>query len=219
MAFEGRIIPTLDRHQTGYSRGIGDVVQAGLTVSGVSEVHGQFRDYKALAVYMTVFVSREVARRVLSTSLDHTPYDTGELFKSAFMSDVNGEDTLFGKFTVIDENIEGTEASSIKMPNIDESWLMAGGFGSKRAYTKYVVGYRDDKAPIIHENPKGQVWRQETNSPRNGVKMDHFVLYAYNKHRDLYSAAMRTGMKGIEDFVAGRTRQPLGKPRLIKKVT
>lgn len=204
----------------------------GLSITGIQETIQNLRDWGAMAVYVTSFTSRRVAHSVKISSQRIVPYDTGELFDSAFIDTVAGaeESGLLSKFTVegIGGNVEGTVNYSAFIPTIAPNFQLPGNVGGMRTFTKYVVGYSADHAAVVHENPFSREWNQDTNSPYPDRKRDHFLLHAYNMHRDAYSGAMYQGiamtLKAIDARVSVSRRPAVapglsagtGRPRLVK---
>lgn len=220
MAFKGPIeFPSEFGSST--SSLIADAIGSGLSVTGIEETAGNFRDFSKLALFMTGLTSKKTAEAILKKALRHTPYDTGDLFDSGFVSSAG--DSPMGDFprpTVIDENIEGTVAAYAKGLAVTASFQGKSGFYGNRTFVKYVVGFTADHAVLVHENPIGMQFRQETNSPFDDTKMDHFLLLAYQAYEPRFSNAMRIAMKGVQDAVervAMRQAQKLGAPRLVKR--
>lgn len=222
MAFKGRI--DFGASDAANSARIADAISSGMSVTGLTETAGNFRDFSAMCLALTTFTSKRTAQAVLQKSLRHTPYRSGELYKSAYISSTESLGDM-PRPTVIDENIEGTVAAYAANLAVSGSFTAKSGFFGARSFVKYAVGYTAEKAVMLHENPMGNVWRQDTNSPWKDLKTDHFLLHAYRAYEYRFSNAMRLGVDKITQAIAARAAAQtavksgaVGAPRLVKRV-
>lgn len=183
---------------------------AGLTVIGGDAVSEALRTWGAMVVYTTAFISRATAESVKAASDKRVPEKTGELLDSGFVSsgasafgspDSGSSGLIGGKFSPAIGSIEGTPDYARVIPTISPTFsLKMGNFGT-RTFHKYVVGYTADHAAVVHENPHGAQFQQPptTSIGRtmkfNHPKKSHFLLDAYNEHREFYSMAMYRGIQ------------------------
>lgn len=203
-----------------------DAITSGLTVHGADDVRNNLRNWSGLSVFVTAFTCKRTAEAVFKKSQRHVPVDTAELYESGYISEVGGADAAaFSRATVIEENIEGTVAAYAKSLAVKASFTGPSGFFGKRVFTKYSVGYLAPHASIVHENPFGQVWRNDSpNREFNDPKMDHFLLNAYHMYAHRHSNAVKAGLKEIEIAIAATAAKQAralssgsGMPRLVKK--
>lgn len=206
-----------------------------LRVDGAQETVGNLNAWGSITAYLVELTSKNVAISIIRYAQRIVPFDTGELQESAFVDSVEGAEAgskLSGRTIPIGQSAEGTVEYSNLIPEISQTFSAPGNFGGHRMYTKYACGYTADHAATVHENPFNAQWNTSSKSGvknpfGDGPKRDHFLLEAYNAHKDKFSQAMKMGIEQInQQFqarVASRTKAlpglsaGTGKPRLIKK--
>lgn len=207
-----------------------------LRVDGMQETVQNLNEWGSITAYITSLTSKKVAQSIMGYSNRILPFDTGELMDSGFIDTVEGADAggkLSGRTIAASDSKEGTVEYANLIPEISTAFTVAQkGFGGSRTYTKYACGYTADHAATVHENPFNAQWNTSSKSGQknpfgDGPKRDHFLLEAYNAHKDKFSLAMKAGIEQVnaqfEARVSSRNRAlpglsaGTGKPRLIKR--
>jgi hypothetical protein len=181
-----------------------DATTAGLTVVGGADVASNFRMWAGLSVYVQGITVRRVAERIIAHSNAIMPFDTGLAQDSHFIEDEHGAQKQLNKgslpstASVIDEALVNSGAINIggmEMEGVPGTTMMRGG----RTVTRYAIGYdvaKCDYVSVIHENPFGQVWRNN--------RRDHFLLEAYSYHNQDLKTAYFGALKVVEKVVGDR---------------
>lgn len=206
-----------------------------LRVDGMQETVENLNEWGSITVYLVELTSKNVATSIMQYSNRIVPFDTSELQSSGFIDSVAGAEAggkLTGRTVPVGGSKEGTVEYANLIPEITPSFQAPGGLGRMRAYTKYACGYTADHAATVHENPHNAQWNPSSKSGvknpfGDGPKRDHFLLEAYNAHKDKFSAAMKAGIEQSNAklearFAARLNKLPglsagTGKPRLIKR--
>lgn len=210
-----------------------------VSVSGIEPTLRALWEWQEMAVYVTTFTSGQVAKGVFFESQRHVPYDTGELYDSGFVEQVERiqgsaeHSTIFGKQSpVIDESFPGVGDLNKYFPDMSSLITVPtfGKTGPMRGYTRWMVGYDAPHAVLVHENLRNIAeWGQGKGPYPSEQKWDHFLLKAYEKHQDVFSAAMKAGIEasinaiGVKAAAMAKSAPApglaagVGKPRLIKR--
>jgi len=207
-----------------------------LRVDGMQETINNLETWGSITAYLVSLTSRKTATSIMVYSNKIVPFDTSELQSSGFIDTVEGAEAagqLSGRTVPTGTSLEGTVEYANLIPEITTVFSVPQRkFGGTRQYTKYACGYTADHAAVVHENPFNAVWHTSSisgvkNPFGDGPKRDHFLLEAYNAHKDKFSQAMKAGIEQINARFAARVSQRAGalpglsagtgRPRLIKK--
>jgi hypothetical protein len=209
---------------------------AGTDMSGVRETKWALLEWGQLAAFATNITSKALALKIIRYSQKIVPFDTGELQWSAFVDTTEAMgNSLSYSVDVAGKETEGTIEFSSVMPGFSTQMVRQGNFGGTRTYTKYVCGYTAHHAAKVHENEAGvPVFHSQSvsgvaNPFGDGPKRDHFLLEAYNAHKDQFSQAMIAGIQEVDKAFRDKYAQiqgapaktalsgAPGKPRLVKR--
>lgn len=231
MAFKGPI--NFEQFEATTSQRVSDALGSGMQVYGRDDAMSNFRNWAMLSAFITTFTSKRTAQAVLKKSLRVVPVDTNELFESGKIASTEDFSAMdFPRATVIEENIEATTAAYAKTlgAKLSGSFAAPSGFFGSRVFAKYTVYYDAPHAAEVHENPYGQVWKNDSpNREFPDPKKDHFLRDAYLAYQGRYSAAMMVGLKTIEREIGnvaekqaaalkkGALSSGTGAPRLVKR--
>lgn len=207
-----------------------------LRVDGLQETADNISEWGSLTAYLVELTSKKTATSIIVYSNKIVPFDTSELQQSAFVDSVGGADAagqLSGRTIQAGASMEGTVNYAMLIPEISTVFSVSQRkFGGTRQYTKYACGYTAHHAAIVHENPYNAHWNPSsksgvTNMFGDGPKKDHFLLEAYNMHKDKFSQAMKAGIEQVNARFAARVAQRkgalpglssgTGPPRLVKR--
>ncbi len=214
--------------------------QSGLSVDGIETTIRNIDVWGNVIAYVANLTSKSVAESIMIYSNKILPFDTGELMDSGFVETVEGSSIGIKVTNVETDSQEGAYALAKEMgnlaPDLTPSFMARGGLGRMRTYTKYACGYTAEHAATVHENKFNVEWNPSSKTGRtnpfgDGAKRDHFLLEAYDHHKDKFSQAMKTGIEQanarIAIIAAGNAPKPAalptalssggGRPRLIKR--